>query len=484
MPEQASTNRRPRLALFAIAIVQLMVMLDLTITNVALPAIQHSLHFSTTNLAWVIDSYVLVFGGMLLLGGRSGDIFGRRRMFMIGVSLFAIASLAGGLANDQIVIIAARALQGVGAAIASPTAIALIAAIFNEGHERNRAMAVYAAMTAAGGATGLTLGGALVQYASWRWVFFVNVPIGVVALVLVPISLPRLKGHGGQLDIPGAITVSAGAAALIYGIVHAPDAGWGATSTLVAFATSLFLLTLFFILESRASQPLIPAAFLRHKNRAGGYAIMLLIGSAMLSMLYFLTQFLQNHMGYSPFRAGYSYLPVPFFVASTSLLAGKRIRKYGTRIFITLGPLFIALGVFLTSFIIPTSSYWHVLFSLSAFGFGMGLCFAPLTLNTVASVKKNEQGLASSLLNMGQQIGGALGLAIAVTIAATVEHHLLQGKAYPDHAAQVNAAVSGFHLAMRVSAAGAFLGFIIALLTIRNAAVVTSEPKSVVLEHR
>jgi MFS family permease len=403
-------------------------------------------------------------------------------MFMIGISLFAIASLAGGFANDQIVLIAARALQGIGAAIASPTAIALIAATFSEGNDRNRAMAVYAAMTAAGGATGLTLGGALVQYASWRWVFFVNVPFAVVALILVPLSLPRLKGHGGHLDIPGAITVSAGAAALIYGIVHAPVAGWGATSTLTAFAASFVLLVVFFFIESKAPQPLIPAAFLRHKNRAGGYAIMLLIGSAMLSMLYFLTQFLQNEMGYSPFHAGYSYLPVPFFVASTSLLAGKRIRKYGTRIFITLGPLFIALGVFLSSFLIPTSSYWHVLFSLSAFGFGMGLCFAPLTLNTVASVKKQEQGLASSLLNMNQQIGGALGLAVAVTISETVVRHLLGGQVHPDLAANVLAVVTGFHDAMRVSAAGAFLAFIIALLTIRNAVLVPSSPLEVVLE--
>lgn len=465
----ASTHERRNLALAVIAAAQLMVMLDLTITNVALPSIQRSLHFSTTNLTWVIDAYVLVFGGLLLLGGRAGDLLGRRRMFFIGIGLFAFASLLGGVATSQGLLVSARALQGVGAAIASPTALALIAVTFPEGPPRNRAMAVYAAMTAAGGALGLILGGALVEAASWRWVFFVNVPIGLVVMVMTPYVLPRIDGHGGRLDVPGAVTVSGGVAFLVYGLVHAPSAGWGAVGTLGSFAAAVVLLVAFALVERRSAQPLIPPHFLRHRNRAGGYVTMMLIGASMLSLLFFLTQFLQEQMHYSSLRAGVSYLPVPIMVASTSVFLSKTIKRFGVRIFLTTGPLLVAVGIFWASYLTPTSSYWHVLGPLVIFGLGMGFSFVPLTLNAVSSVQNHEQGLASSLLNTSQQIGGSLGLAVLVTVSATVRtHQLALATRLSVAQAHVHATVQGFQVALRVGALSALLAFITALLVVRT----------------
>jgi EmrB/QacA subfamily drug resistance transporter len=469
---------RRGVALAVIAAAQLMVMLDLTITNVALPSIQRSLHFSSTNLTWVIDAYVLVFGGLLLLGGRAGDILGRRRIFFIGIALFSLASLAGGFATSQLLLVIARAVQGAGAAIASPTALALIVVTFAEGPFRNKAMAVYTSMTAAGGALGLILGGALVEGASWRWVFFVNVPIGILVMIATPFVLPKIDGHGGRLDIPGAITVSAAMALLVYGLVHAPTAGWTASATLISFIAAVLLLILFVVIEHRTTQPLIPLNFLRHRNRAGGYAVILFIGASMLSLLFFLTQFLQEEMHYSSLRAGVSYLPVPVMVASTSIFLSRKVKRYGVRIFLTTGPLIVAIGIFWASFLNPTSSYWHVFGPLAIFGLGMGFSFLPLTLNAVSSVRNHEQGLASSLLNTSQQIGGSLGLAALVTVSATVRSHHLATTANLASSmlakAQVDATVQGFHAALRVGALSALTAFVIALLVVRTPRLVAS----------
>ncbi len=457
-------SRHHRGALFTIAAAQLMVMLDLTIVNVALPSIQHDLHFSATTLTWVIDAYVLVFGGLLILGGRSGDIFGRRRMFSVGIGLFALASLLGGVATSQGWLIAARALQGIGAAIASPTALALIATTFDEGHERNRAMAVYAGMTAAGGALGLISGGALVESATWRWVFFVNVPIAAVVLVATPLVLPSTRGHRGRLDVPGALSGSLGVAAVVYALVRAPSVGWGSTQTWGSLVAAVVLLIAFAVIETRTTQPLVRLSFLRHRNRGGGYAVMMLFGGAMLSLLFFLTQYLQEQMHYSSLRAGVSYLPVPFMVATTSVILSKRIRHVGIRPFLVAGPLLVGIGIFWASLLQPHDSYWHVFGPLATFGIGAGLSVVPLTLNAVSSVAGHEQGLASALLNTSQQIGGSLGLAVLVTIEATTRSHdLAHGLS------STVAATNALHDALRVAAGAAFLAFIVAALVIRPA---------------
>ncbi len=471
-------HRGHGLALVAIAAAQLMVMLDLTIVNIALPSMQRELHFSSTNLTWVIDAYVLVFGGLLLLGGRAGDLFGRRRAFLVGIGLFAGASLLGGLATSQAWLIAARAVQGIGAAVASPTALSLIATTFDEGPERNRAMAVYAGMSGAGAALGLLLGGVLVDVASWRWVLFVNVPIGVAVLAIAPFVLPRTPGHGGRLDVPGAVTVSAGMASLVYGLVRAPDAGWLAASTLAAFAVAVVLLAAFVVIEAKSAQPVLPLRFLADRDRAGGYGVMLLLGASMLSLIFFLTQFLQEVLHYSPVVAGVAYLPIPVMVGGTGLVVSRLVKRLGTRPFVVAGPAVVAAGLAWVSFVTASSGYPSVLGPLVLVGLGMGLSFVPLTLNAVSSVARHESGLASALLNTSQQVGGSLGLAALVTVAATATRDALRhasgagGRALGHgtaalHAAATAASVHGYQVAFRTGAAAAALGFVIAVVAVR-----------------
>ncbi len=473
VPHGAQGGERHRLALVTIAAAQLMVMLDLTIVNIALPAMQRELHFSTTNLTWVIDAYVLVFGGLLLLGGRTGDLFGRRRMFVAGVALFTLASLVGGLATTQLWLIAARAVQGVGAAIASPTALALVATTFKEGSERNRAMAVYAGMSAAGGALGLLLGGILVDISSWRWVLFVNVPIGAAVLALTPLALPRTRGSSGRLDTSGAIVVSSGAVLLVYGLIRAPSSGWTSPATLSSFALAAVLLGAFVVIERQTAQPLLPLGFLRDRTRAGGYAVMLLLGAAMLSLIFFLTQFMQDVLHYSPISAGAAYLPIPISVASVGLVVARLVRRMGTGPFLVLGPTLVTAGLLWVSGVNATSGYPQILGPLVTVGVGMGLSFVPLTLNAVASVHRHESGLASALLNTSQQIGGSLGLAALVTVAATVSRS--RGEALRTslgstpspsqlHEITVAATVHGYEAAFRIGAAAAGLAAALALL--------------------
>ena len=483
VPGSPHPRTHHRLALVVIAAAQLMVMLDLTIVNIALPSMQRELHFSTTNLTWVVDAYVLVFGGLLLFGGRTGDLFGRRRMFAFGIAAFAAASLVGGLATDQAWLISARAVQGIGAAIASPTALSLVVTTFREGTARNRAMAVYAGMSAAGGALGLLLGGILVDVASWRWVLFVNVPIGVAVLALTPVALPPGRPPGGRsrrLDVPGALSISAGMALLVYGLVSAPSHGWSSTGTVLAFAVAALLLGAFFAIERSAREPLVPLGFLRDRNRAAGYGVMLLLGAAMLSLIYFLTQFLQDILHYSPILAGVAYLPIPVSVAATSVTVSRLVRRFGVRPFVTIGPLLVTLGLLWVSLVDASSSYAQVFGPLVLVGIGMGLSFVPLTLNAVSSVEGHQSGLASALLNTSQQVGGSLGLATLVTVAATATRDQLQrtvaglqvAGASPSagrlHALAVAASVHGYETAFRAGAVAAAVAFVLAATLLRS----------------
>jgi len=474
VPGERRARERRGVALAVIATAQLMVMLDMTIVNVALPSIQRELHISTPNLTWVVDAYVLVFGGFLLLGGRTGDLYGRKRMFMAGVTLFTAASLAGGLATGEGWLIAARSVQGLGAAVAAPAALALIAAIFPEGHERTRAMAVYAAMTGAGGALGLVLGGLLVQVASWRWVLFVNVPIGIALLVGAAFVLPRIEGQHGRLDVMGALSVSAGMSLLVFGLVRAPKNGWFDPVTVGAFLVSLVLLAAFVVIELRTRDPLIPMGFLADRNRSTGYVVMLLVGAAMLSLLFFLTQFLQEVLGYSPLMAGVAYLPIPFMVATTSLLLSKLARRIRVRLLLTAGPLLIAAGLLWAASLGAGSPYLHVFTALVLVGLGMGLSFVPLTLNAVSGVGARQQGLASSLLNTGQQVGGALGLAVLVTVSTTVARHAL-GSSPADSAAALHASIRGFQAAIRGGSIAAVTAAVLAAALLRDGRVTPRE---------
>ncbi len=481
--ESGAGTSHPRLGLVVIATAQLMVMLDLTIVNIALPSMQRELGFSTTNLSWVINAYVLAFGGLLLLGGRIGDLFGRRRMLVVGILLFSAASLAGGLATDQVWLIVARATQGVGAAIASPTALSLIATTFEEGPPRHRAMAVYAGMSGAGAALGLLLGGLIVDVTTWRWVLFVNVPIGVALVAATPFVIPRVSGRRRRLDLPGAITVSAGMALLVYGLERAPSVGWSDPLTMASFALAAALLASFVYLEGRSGEPLLPLGFLHDLRRSGGYAIMLLLGAAMLSLLYFLTQFMQDVLHYSPLVTGLAYLPIPIVVGSVGLVVSRLVGRFGTRLFLSVGPLFVALGLLWLSGVGQESSYLSMFGPLVVVGLGMGLSFVPLTLNAVSAVRGHETGLASGLLNTSQQVGGSLGLAALVTIAATLTRSRLVGleKTLGNHGvissahlrglaldhARIVASVNGYDGAFRAGALAAALACLIALAVLR-----------------
>jgi EmrB/QacA subfamily drug resistance transporter len=412
-------TRNGGLALAVICVAQLMVILDATVVNVALPSIRHDLDFSLDNLTWVVTAYSLAFGGLLLFGGRTGDLFGRRRMFMIGIALFAGASLVGGFANSEEMLIIARAAQGAGGAIAGPTALALLATTITEAAARARAFGLFAAMAASGGALGLLIGGALTDYASWRWALFINAPIGAVVLFLAPRVLNESQGSGTKLDLPGAITVTAGMSTLVYGLTKASSDGWGSTTTVVTLAIAAALLVAFVLIEHVSTHPLMPFQIFADRNRTGAYLIMLFLAGAMFTTFYFMAQFQQNVHGWSPFHTGVGFLPIPVTIMFMSIVVVRRlIPTVGIRPFLTVGPILAICSMVAFSHIDASSSYWPFLGSLLMLGLGMGCSFVPLTMTAVNGVAPHETGLASALLNTGQQVGGAIGLAAFGTVFA------------------------------------------------------------------
>jgi EmrB/QacA subfamily drug resistance transporter len=415
----SNATRNGGLALAVICVAQLMVILDATVVNVALPSIRHDLHFSLDNLTWVVTAYSLAFGGLLLFGGRTGDLFGRRRMFMIGIGLFAGASLVGGFATNETMLIIARAAQGAGGAIAAPTALALLATTFTEPAARARAFGVFAAMGASGGALGLLLGGVLTDYASWRWALFINAPIGAIVLVLAPRVLDESQGSGKKLDLPGALSVTAGMSILVYGLTKAASDGWGSTTTLVTLAIAGALLVAFVIIEQGSNHALMPFRIFADRNRTGAYLIMLFLAGAMFTTFYFMAQYLQNVHGWSPFHTGVAFLPMPTTIMFMSIVVVRRlIPKVGIRPFLTAGPVLAIAAMVSFTRLEASSSYWPFLVSLLLLGLGMGCSFVPLTMTAVNGVAPHETGLASALLNTGQQVGGAIGLAAFGTVFA------------------------------------------------------------------
>ncbi len=408
------------MALAVIAACQLMVVLDATIVNIALPHVQTALDFTTTDLSWVLSAYTLTFGGLLLLGGRAGDILGRRRVFMAGILLFTLASLLGGFAQEPWQLLAARALQGVGGAIASPTSLALITTTFAEGPERNRAFGVFAAVSAGGGAIGLLAGGMLTEWLDWRWVLFVNVPIGVLIAVLTPLYISESERHPGRFDIAGALTSTGGMASLVYGFIRASEEGWRDPLTFGSFAAALALLSLFAVIESRAREPIVPLRMFADRNRTGTYVIMLGLAAAMFGMFFFIVQFVQNVLGFSPIQSGLGFLPVTVAIITAAGLSQRFLPRFGPKPFMVIGSALTGTGLAWLTFLETDSSYLSgVLGPMLLFGFGMGLNFVTLTLTGVSGVAPNEAGAASGLLNASQQVGGSLGLSILVTVFGT-----------------------------------------------------------------
>jgi EmrB/QacA subfamily drug resistance transporter len=456
---RSAAPRRLGLALAVIATAQLMVMLDATIVNVAQAHIQHALGFSGSSLEWVVNAYALAFGGLLLLGGRSGDLLGRRRIFIAGIVVFALASLAGGFATDQAWLLTARAIQGIGAAFAAPTALSLIAVTFHEGPPRNRAMAVYAAMSVGGGAVGLLVGGLLVDYLNWRWVFFVNVPIGLVVAFLAPRVLPESERRQGQFDLPGAITGSTGLAALVYGLVNAATtpngvSHWGDTKVIVSLVSAAVLLVSFGWIEVHSKNALVPMQVLRSRDRSGAYLISLCVGTSLFGIFFFLSLFLQEVWGYSPLKQGVAYMPMVALIMVASGVASQLVPRIGARPLMLAGSVLATGGMFWLSRINEHSHYASGLLGpMMVTAAGMGLIFVPLSLVSLTKVADNHAGVASSLLNVGQQVGGSIGLAILGTVAWSAMSNSIHSQVTAAAAAAAAARHATAHLSAAQQAA-------------------------------
>jgi EmrB/QacA subfamily drug resistance transporter len=480
----SAPDRRLGLALLVIATAQLMVVLDATIVNVALPHVQSALGFSGSGLEWVVNAYAVTFGGLLLLGGRAGDILGRRRVFVSGLLLFSAASLVGGFATSEWWLLTARAVQGAGGAVIAPTALALITTNFPQGGERNRAFGVYAAMAGAGSATGLLLGGILTSYLSWRWVLFVNVPIGIAVAMAAPRVLAESPRRPGRVDVGGAVTATAGVALLVYGLSKAATGAdgvshWGDPQVLASLAAAVVLLVSFVAIELRSSHPLLPMRLLADRNRSGAYLIMLCVATGLFGLFFFLTLFIQTVLGYSAVRSGIAYLPFAAGTVTGSALAARLVARVGPRPLIVTGTAMIAGGMFWFSRLTEHSGYLGQLLGPQLVtSLGLGLVFVPLSLVALHKVAEQDSGVASSLLNAGQQIGGAIGLALLGTVAWTtvadsVRTQLAHSAAAvaagtpPPAPVYHHALAAGFSRGFLVSAALALLALLVALATIR-----------------
>ena len=468
-PPDASPGATNRWLILVIAcLAQFMVVLDATVVNVALPSIQRGLHFSPSSLQWVVNAYTLVFGGFLLLGGRAGDLLGRKRLFTVGVVLFSAASLVNGLAQSSTMLIVGRGVQGLGAALLSPAALSIITTTFTEQAERTKALGVWSAIAAGGGAVGLIMGGVLTQLASWEWIFIVNVPVGVITLLatlrFVPESRADLEHR--SFDLAGAVTVTSGLIVLVYAIVKAQAFGWGSARTLGLIAVALALLALFVVIEQRSVAPLIRLSIFRVRTLTVAHIVLLLVASGLFGMFFFASLYVQEILGYSPLHAGLAFLPVTAGIAVGAGLAQQLIRRAGVRNVGVLGVALATVGMVILARIPVHGTYaGDLLPGLLPMSIGMGLAFVPITLLATGGVTSNDSGLASGLFNTSQQVGGSLGLAILSTLAASRTTSVLNGlHGSAAAAASVAARVSGYHVAFAAAAvmlgAGAFiLGF-------------------------
>ena len=450
------------LALALLCMAQFVVVLDASIVNVALPTIGQDLSFDQDNLSWVVNAYVLTFGGFLLLGGRLADLLGRRRIFIVGLVLFAAASLAGGFAESEGFLIAMRAIQGLGGALLSPAALSIITTTFKDGSERNKALGVWGAVAGSGGAAGVLLGGVLTEYAGWEWVLWVNFPIGIAAALLAPrlVLESRSDATNRTFDIPGAVTVTAGLALLVYALVEAPDAGWGSAETLGMLGGAVALLAIFVAVELRSPAPLVPFGIFKIRTLTGANIVGILTGASLFSMFFFISLYMQNVLGYSAIKAGLSYLPLAVSIIISAGIASVLVTKVGFKPIMALGMALIAAGLFWFSQISVDGSFvGDVLFPSLLAAVGLGFSFVPITIAAVSGVSDREAGLASGLINTSQQVGGALGLAILSSVAfSTID------------TAETNPAVltEGYADAFLVGAGIAVLGIIAALTMIRT----------------
>jgi len=483
-PGQLPAESKPKglgLALAIIGGAQLMIVLDGTIVNIALPHIQTSLGFSQSSLSWVVNAYALALGSLLLLGGRLGDILGRRRMFVVGVLVFAGASLLGGLAQNEAMMLGSRVLQGVGAAIASPAALALITTTFPAGRERNRAMGVYAAMSGAGAAVGLILGGALTEV-NWRWTFFINVPIGILVALLAPRHLRESDRHEGKFDLTGALTGTAGLVGIVYGLTHAAEkgGGWDSPVTIGSLVAGVLLLVGFYLVERRNPHALLPIRILADRTRGVSLLVMLLVGAGMFAMFFFLGLYIQQVLGYSPLKSGFAFLPFSAGIVAAAGLASTLASKVDPRWLSGPGALLATAGMWGLTHLAVDSSYTTGLLPwIVVLAFGMGLTFVPLTLTAVAGVRDEDSGAASAALNTMQQIGGAIGLAALTTVFTSAANDkaaelkaALAGQARSGAVKPEQMEQAGHQIALQVQTYGSTQGFMVGAAMILAAALI------------
>jgi EmrB/QacA subfamily drug resistance transporter len=420
MTDVAEARDKRWIALILLCSAQFVVVLDASIVNVALPTIKEALDFTESSLPWVVNAYVLTFGGFLLLGGRLADLLGRRRVFMFGLVLFAIASLFGGLATTSGQLVAARAVQGLGAAILSPAALSIVATTFKDGAERNKALGIWGAVAGSGGAAGVLLGGVLTEYVGWEWVLWVNVPIGIAAAALAPslIAETRDENETRHFDVAGAATITLGLSALVFALLDAEDAGWGSAQTIGILAFSAVMLIAFVVIERRSQAPLVPFRIFRLRTITGANVVGILVGASLFSMFYFISLYMQQVLGYSAIKAGLSYLPLAIAIILSAGIASALVTKVGFKPILATGMVLIATGLAWFSQISLDGTFLADILGPSLLAaVGLGFAFVPVTIAAVSGVEDREQGLASGLINTSQQVGGALGLAILAAIA-------------------------------------------------------------------
>jgi EmrB/QacA subfamily drug resistance transporter len=469
MTDAEAAQRRKWLALALLASTQFVIVLDAAIVNVAIPSIGKDLEFFEEDLTWIPNAYALTFGGFLLLGGRMADLLGRRRLFMIGLVLFSVASLIGGLATSDTQLIAARALQGLGAALLAPSALSMVTNMFAEGTERNKALGVWGAVSGSGGAAGVLLGGVLTEYLGWEWVLWVNVPIGVLAAILAPRLLveSRRETDLRHFDALGAVTVTAGLSLLVFALVDTINEGWGSTQTLTLLAIALALIAAFVFIELRSRDPLMPFGIFRLRTLTGANIVGLLVGAALFAMFFFLSRYMQEVLGYSALKAGVSYLPLALAIIGAAGIASVLVTRLGFKQVLIGGLVLVTVALLWFAQVPVRGSYVaDLLGPMVVAALGLGLAFVPVTIAAVSNVSKDESGLASGLINTSQQIGGALGLAVLGTIASSKTTDLVSA-AEGAPAAVPGALTEGFQLAFLTGAGFAVIGIVATLLLIR-----------------
>jgi EmrB/QacA subfamily drug resistance transporter len=460
-------------ALSLLSVAYLMVVLDVSIVNVALPSIQKSLDFSTSGLEWVVSGYALTFGGFLLLGGRSGDLLGRRRVFMAGLVLFCFFSLLCGLAASPAMLIAGRALQGAAAAVLSPSVFSIVTVTFEEGSERNRALGILGAIAGGGAAIGLLVGGVLTEFVGWEWIFFVNVPIGLGVLLIVPrvVRESRAPEMARHFDVAGAVTVTGGLMLFVYGLTRAPTVGWGSAETIGSFVSSAVLIAAAFLIEQRSRSPLVDLNIFRRRTLTGANVIGLMLGTILFGMFFLLTLYQQDVLGYSPLRTGVNSLAIALTVIGASGISQALVTRIGVRPVLMVGLALLGGGlVYYTQISVDGSYLTDLLPGFLLTGVGLGFAFVPVSIAALSGVTGREAGLASGLITTSQQIGGAIGLAILTTVSTTRTNNLLA-----DGVATPTALTDGFKLAFTVGVGFAVIALVATLILLRPARLPQAE---------